>query len=210
MAFRNLVFDEEISEGAKGGPMYHTTVLKYNNGFEQRNIDWDEPLNTWDVTHLLDTTERRSYFLRFWRNTRGMGHSWLFKDWSDYICRSTASTIPAPYNEGTVAMIDSTHFQAQKRYYDGLDSDYRPIFHFKNGTIHVFDNTDSELVVGTEVTIDNDTGVFVKIGSKTPSYWVGEFYYEARFDVDNVDFTGLNAIVWEWSGIKVREVRPAA
>lgn len=197
--FHNIVFDEKVSYGSTGGPVYNTTVISLNNGFEQRNQNWEHPLSSWSFQHVIESSQKLDYLKRFFHARRGKAYAFLFKDWSDYKVRKTPDST---YNEGTLSLVSTGYYQLQKFYNDGVSSYTRTIKRIKNGTVKVYNSSDVEL----SITVDNDTGI-VHIASGTPSYWTGEFYVKGRFDFDDAQFQLNNTTYGFQNSIKVIEVR---
>ena len=66
MAFDEVRFPDNISRGAKGGPMRRTTVVELASGDEERNSPWADSRRNYDVAYGirraddLATLRRRS------------------------------------------------------------------------------------------------------------------------------------------------------
>lgn len=203
MSFHNIVFDENYSQGSVGGPVYHTTIITYNNGFEQRNIDWSIPLSRWSVSHMMESDDKRRYLLSFFRARKGSGHTFLFKDWSDYRVRRTADWSALTYEEGVLTLISGTTYQMQKRYYDGVTNDYRDLIKIKTGTFILYNG--ASVVSSGSYTLDITTGQVTTAATFT--HFVCEFYFVARFDFDEARIRLDLPSVGEWNDITVVEVR---
>ena len=209
MSYHNIIFDEGVSFGATGGPLFHTSQVILNNSYEKRNIDWDLPLLKWDVSHVVESREKMRYLLSFMRGRKGKGHTFKFKDWSDYtVLRASEYTNPdygvTPYNEGLFTTITGTTFQLQKKYYDGYSTTYRDITRVKAGTFKLYNNT-TLLTETTDYTLNYETGVLTT--SATHTHWTGEFYFVARFDTDEASIQMDGPIIASWAKIAIVEVR---
>lgn len=84
MAFHNVRLPDDVEQGASGGPLFHTTVIDLANGAEQRNADWQEARHEWELGYGIDNQKSYAAVRAFFFARRGMAHTFLFKDWSDY------------------------------------------------------------------------------------------------------------------------------
>jgi uncharacterized protein (TIGR02217 family) len=84
MAFHDVRLPEDVERGATGGPLFHTTIIDLANGSEQRNVDWSEARHEWELAYGVQNKEDYSVVRNFFFARRGMAHTFLFKDWSDY------------------------------------------------------------------------------------------------------------------------------
>lgn len=84
MTFHNVRLPDDIEQGAAGGPQFQTTIIPLSSGGEQRNQDWSEARHSWElgygISNKVDYATVRSFFFA----RRGMAHTFLFKDWSDF------------------------------------------------------------------------------------------------------------------------------
>ena len=53
MSFVEARFPANISQGAKGGPVFSTVVITTASGAEQRVGQWSLGRHRWDVSHAL-------------------------------------------------------------------------------------------------------------------------------------------------------------
>jgi uncharacterized protein (TIGR02217 family) len=206
VAFHNTVFQEAYTYGATGGPGFSSTVMITNSGYEKRNQNWTLPLRQWNIAHIIDTTAKKNYFINFFRNRKGMANSWLFKDWSDYQVSTSA--------EGTLGNGDGSKvvFQMTKTYDDGSGhADLVNVVHPKSGTVAVFVNA-VQKVEGTDYDIAYTTGIITfRAGHVPPNtqpvYWTGEFYIQARFNIDLPEIRLDGPVFGAWENLPVIEVR---
>lgn len=73
-------FPEDISSGAKGGPMYNTNISASVNGFETRQIRWQQALSKYDVSHAIKSSEQMEKLISFFRVCKGKALGFRFKD----------------------------------------------------------------------------------------------------------------------------------
>lgn len=74
-----------LSLGATGGPGYRTDVVQRSSGIEQRNVNWREPLCTWDVGSRHRTRAEVEPLLHFFHAVaQGSAHVWRFRDPTDH------------------------------------------------------------------------------------------------------------------------------
>lgn len=211
MAFHNVVFPEDYSQGVTGGPEFKTTVIVAGSGYEQRNVDWAYARGRWDLSRLLYDTTTRDATIAFFRARKGRAHSFLFKDWADYFAGMTWNPTTkvldhsGPHNFA-VGTLGVTTFQILKIYTDGGASDNRKITRPKSA-IKVYVNN-VEVVSG--FTVNYSTGVITFSVAPTAGHaigWSGEFYVPVRFDTDllNLDYMSPTVADAPLPVVEVRE-----
>lgn len=84
MAFHDTRMPVDIERGARGGPMFKTTVIEMSSGQEQRNIDWSLVRHYFDAAYGVMNREDYEAVRTFFYNRRGRAHTFRFRDWSDY------------------------------------------------------------------------------------------------------------------------------
>lgn len=80
----NIRLPEEIESGAKGGPLFQTSVIALASGAEQRNEDWADSRQKWDVGYGVQDAAGYNAVRDFFYARRAKGRGFMFKDWSDY------------------------------------------------------------------------------------------------------------------------------
>ena len=188
MAFHNVLMPVEISEGAVGGPMFHTTVVATSSGYEQRNADWDLALLSWEIDPLMWEKARLDTLIAFFRARQGRAHSFLFRDPSDYYI-GMAFTGNNLLHTGThnfdVGNGVKTVFPIYRVYDSGGFNERRRISR-PVSTIKVYLNGTEQ---STGFTVDYNVGT---ITFSTPPAngvnvgWSGQFYVPARFNIDDL------------------------
>jgi len=170
----NVIMDERMAAGFKGGPTFSTDKLAMVNGQERRLQNRSVAIHdyVWQFTNTSRALE--ASLKAFWFDRRGDFKAWLLKDWSDY--SGTLQVIGA----GTGAL---TTFQIIKTYSAGSNPYQRTIRHIKAGTLSVY--ADGALVPsGYTVSATGLITFSVAPGSGdivTASY---EFYVPVRFEGD--------------------------
>jgi uncharacterized protein (TIGR02217 family) len=84
MAFDLIRLPDDIESGAKGGPAFRTSILPLSSGAEQRNEDWQDSRQAWDIGYGVQNKADYSVVRDFFYARRAASHGFLFKDWSDY------------------------------------------------------------------------------------------------------------------------------
>lgn len=84
MTFHDVRLPEDVEAGATGGPVFQTGVLPLSSGGEQRNINWEEARHEWELSYGIQNREDFEICRAFFFARRGMGHTFRFKDWSDF------------------------------------------------------------------------------------------------------------------------------
>jgi len=73
-----------IDYGAQGGPGFNTGVVGVDSGFESRNINWSQELNSWELGERALNKAELAYITNFFRRVRARGVGFRYKDWGDY------------------------------------------------------------------------------------------------------------------------------
>lgn len=147
MSFHEIRFPENISLGAKGGPEFNTNILTMVSGKEQRNINWSESRNRYDISTNINSKNKIEELLAFFNARKGRAYGFRFKDWSDY------KVISESLGMGDNSTKD---FQLTKTYSNGGENYTKVIKKPVNGTVKIYvDNV--EMVSGWVV--DYSTGV---------------------------------------------------
>ncbi len=84
MAFHNVRLPVDIERGARGGPMFNTTIIGFGSGFEQRNQEWVLARGQWDAAYGIQNKDDYTRLIDFFTARRGRFHAFRFKDWSDF------------------------------------------------------------------------------------------------------------------------------
>lgn len=84
MALHDVRLPEDIEVGARGGPVFKTTIIAMSSGQETRNIDWARQKMKWDVSYGISSLDDLEDLRDFFYARRGAGYGFKFKDWTDY------------------------------------------------------------------------------------------------------------------------------
>ncbi|MCK5424798.1 MAG: DUF2460 domain-containing protein [Emcibacter sp.] len=82
--FHEVRLAQDISFGASGGPQFLTNVVELASGHEQRNREWAEARNIYDIGLGLRSENDLSALLSFFRARAGRANGFRYKDWLDY------------------------------------------------------------------------------------------------------------------------------
>lgn len=88
MTFLEIRFPESISFKSSSMLEFNTSIVKTKNGLEQRNINWHNGRMKYNIVNGIKTREELELLITFFRNVRGAGYGFRFKDWSDYSVES--------------------------------------------------------------------------------------------------------------------------
>lgn len=182
-------FPEDISYKSKGGPMYNTTVITVDSGYEQRNINWALPKCVFDVSYGVKTQQQLYYLLEFFHVVAGRGHSFRYKDWSDFKSCDDQTHGTLSDTDQTIGTGDAATktFQLQKLYEKGVLSRVRYITKPVAGTtIVALDGVPQ--VSGW--TVDDTTGIITFTVAPGGGVVVSagfEFDVPVRFDSDSIE-----------------------
>lgn len=196
MAFHDVVFPEDYSQGAVGGPGFRTTVVSTGSGHEQRNADWASARCRWDLSRLLYSPAARDATIEFFRARRGRAHSFLFKDWNDFYVGMAYSgnvlghTGAHDFAEGDGSEVD---FPLYKVYESGGYEERRRITRPKSAIKVYLDSAEQD---PGDYTVDYSTGIVTFDTAPADGAvigWSGEFYAPVRFDTDDLPVEYLAA-----------------
>ena len=84
MAFHEIQFPVNVSQGARGGPRRKTQIVALANGDEERNASWLNSRREYDVAYGVRNADALAAVVAFFEARNGMLYGFRFKDWSDY------------------------------------------------------------------------------------------------------------------------------
>lgn len=204
MAFKESPrFPDRIAFGAQGGPAFLTDVVTLTSGVEQRNENWLESRQEYEVSQAVQGEADFKEVGAFFRSVGGRRDGFRFKDWTDYT---------VTFAEGIVEDLGANEFQLQKRYISGPDETPRSIRKPVPGTVILRDGV-SVLATPGDYTIDTTTGIITAPGRSAATLnWSGEFDVPVRFDVDKLVGTVINknqdlGLLTSWDSIPLVEIR---
>lgn len=150
MAFHELQFPVNVSQGARGGPRRKTQIVALANGDEERNASWLNSRREYDVAYGVRNADALAAVVAFFEARNGMLYGFRFKDWSDY-----KSCLPLAAIAGTDQLLGTTDgvtavFQLAKTYASGVGLYSRVIAKPVAGTVLVT----STVPQGAELVVD--------------------------------------------------------
>ncbi len=178
----NAVLDEEVDYGFEGGGEYKTIETESVNGFREADSQWKFPKHRYSASFSNIKEDARDYFIEVFHACRGKRHSFLFKDWNDYV----AENEPLNVETGTTNKV-----QLYKTYKFGQAYTIRPIFALKDG-VEVHDEN-GDPVPGTFNLLTGEFTPASEWGSG-PYTWSGEFYVWVHFADD---YNGMTIASWQ-------------
>jgi uncharacterized protein (TIGR02217 family) len=207
--FHDVVFPENVSYGASGGPSFNTTIIELASGYEQRNINWSVSKARYEVSHGVKTRDEMEDLLDFFYARNGRAYGFLFKDWSDFEFEHVWTSNGATGNIACFKRYEAdTAFSYQRR-----------IRKLKPGTMKLFRNNSLVIDEATDYDTSNDQvwfdhadGAFSIRPETNPGAGIvwkvtGEFYVPVRFDTDDMT---ISHDAWEsmsWPSIPLVELR---
>ena len=165
--FDDVRLPEDIERGARGGPMFNTTIVGLISGAEKRLQNWSRSRGRWDVGYGVQDKDGYSRVLAFFYARRGRAHGFRFKDWSDFEVTHGA------YIEDRISAMVSKYYLA-KPYGNYLRRITKP-------TTNMVKLSDD-----TMLNVDRMTGEIAAIPAGNAT-WSGEFDVPVRFDTDNLE-----------------------
>ena len=186
MAFHEVQFPVNVSQGARGGPRRKTQIVALANGDEERNASWLNSRREYDVAYGVRNADALAAVVAFFEARNGMLYGFRFKDWSDYkscLPLGVVAGTDQPIGTGTGAL---TTFQLMKVYVSGAQSYSRTITKPVAGTVKVALNG---VAAVTGWTVDA-TGIITFAAAPASGVAVTagfEFDVPVRFDTDMID-----------------------
>jgi len=133
--FHEIRLPVDISYGANGGPQFLTNVVEMASGYEQRNREWAEARNIYDVGLGLRSENDLAALLSFFRARAGRAFGFRYKDWLDFKSCLPAQTITALDQNIAIGDGITAAFQLTKTYDSGGISHVRKITKPVAGTV---------------------------------------------------------------------------
>lgn len=197
MGFVETQFPTDISYGSSGGPEYATDVVVSSNGYERRNVNWEQARARYNVAHGVKTKAQLDTLIAFFRARKGRAFGFRFKDWTDYQATETLGTA-----DGV-----QTEFQLIKSYVNGAVTEIRTIKKPVTGTIQVYRNASLQTA---GVSVNSTTGIVTFATAPAAGQIISasfEFDVPVRFDTDRLS-ASLDAYgTHSWLDIPLVEVR---
>ena len=184
MARLPYILDEEVDYGFEGGPRYSTGKTEMENGFVEKDSEWNYGRHEYSASFGNITDEDRDAIISTFHACRGSRHSFLFKDWNDYIATLEPLNVPAEY-WGTTNPVQlyKTYTFMNRPLVPGEPYTIRPIQAIKMATVYEADG-----VTAVPGTVDLDTGLFTPTApwanDEASYFWSGEFYVWVSFEDD--------------------------
>lgn len=200
--FIDTRLDEDIEQGAQGGPSFLTTVMELAGGKEKRNIEWSLPRQEWDISYGIQSPQDLQQVKSMFYLTFGRAIGFRFKDWSDYQIGDPVNYVPA--NAQLIAVADGTvgPFQIVKAYTVSPYTFNRKVTRPVAGTLSVYDGLTLKTET-TDYTVNYDTGQITFVSGHQPANTHNinvscEFDVPVRFDSDyfkkKVTWTGAEEL----------------
>jgi uncharacterized protein (TIGR02217 family) len=209
MAFHHIRFPADLSFGALGGPERRTEIVTLANGHEERNTPWEHSRRRYDAGLGLRSLDDLETLIAFFEARRGPLHAFRWKDWADWkSSRPSQPTAPTDQRLGFGNGVQ-TVFQLRKRYWSGDEEYFRPIQKPVAGTVTIA-IADDPKVIGSEFTVDYDTGLVTfmtapDIGALVTAGY--EFDVPVRFATDRIAVSLASFNAGEVPDVPVIEVR---
>ena len=189
MAFHEVRFPDNISRGARGGPVRRTQIVELASGDEERNASWANSRRRYDVAYGIRRADDLASVVAFFEARNGRLHGFRFKDWGDHkSCLPSGTPSPTDQSIGT-GNGATTAFQLAKRYASGSQTWVRTIAKPVAGSVAVALNSAPQ---ASGWSVDTTTGVItftIAPGAGVAVTAGFEFDVPVRFDTDVLDVT---------------------
>ncbi len=177
MSFAEVRFPTDISYGSAGGPTFSTDVVTSVNGYEQRNINWDNARLNYNVAYGVKSETQLATLIAFFRARKGKAIGFRFKDWTDY--KGVGEIIGTGDNA-------ETDFQLIKTYTSGSDEEIRAISKPVAATVSIYFDAVEQT---SGWTVDTTTGVITFDTAPANNIEITadfEFDVPVRFNTDQI------------------------
>ncbi len=154
--FHEIRLPQDISFGASGGPQFLTTIVEMASGHEQRNREWAEARNIYDIGLGLRTEDDLAEVLSFFRARAGRANGFRYKDWLDFKSSTPDQTISDTDQQLALGDGATVAFQLIKTYASGVESHVRNITKPVTGTVVIALDT---VMQATGWQVDLTTGI---------------------------------------------------
>lgn len=181
---------------------FNTKVLQNDVASEQRIIQWNHPLRTFNLSKKIVRVDEIDDLKSFHALAKGSYETFLYQDKSDY---------QATTEQGYLYPIPSSNLQFQlcKKYLCGDSIYYRPITHLVASSIKIYSGT----TLVTNWTLGN--GGLITLASAMSNLTVEfEFDVPVRFESDNFDRVVIaklqkntNRVIYEIPRLILKEVK---
>lgn len=206
MNFVEVRLPENITYGSSGGPGYNTGIVVSSSGFEQRNINWIDTRNEYNLAYGITTQKKLEDLISFFHTMQGRANAFRLKDPLDF--KSSSINVLVSPTDQLIGTGDgsATQFQIIKIYTNGVTTYNRTIKKPVIGTVKV-SLDDVEQMSGWNV--DTTTGIITFNTAPGNSVLVKagyEFDVPVRFDTDILD-TSLDNYQMGRADVPIVEVR---
>ena len=228
MAFKDILFPEEVEFDFVGGPDFFTAINSTAGGQEQRNQNWEQARHRFTANHSLKDQVELDALKAFLMVVRGAAFSFRFKDWTDYFNDDRTLGVCRQVSDGAVVADGvETTFQIHKQYEfttgATTESFSRPITLPVDQAVRAAEGVEPAeavyldavaqtsgftiartgvLGVGGVITFSVAPGAGVVVG------WEGTFDVPSRFSADSMRLTIQHFQIGSVFGQEVIEVRP--
>lgn len=171
MSFIEARLDDQVAYGFQVIPEYDTLIVPMESGKEARNIRRTRAKRHFSAMYNRFSRADFALLLAAFHAAKGSGHSFRFKDWSDF--EGTLEPL------GNTPGANSTPVQLIKTYSLGGNTTVRTITKPVAGTVTVYQADGAGGFVAKPGTIDTTTGLF------TPSTnWTAGRALKGTFEFD--------------------------
>lgn len=191
---------------------FDTTVLTDGSGGEERNINWQSPLLSFDFQKSFLRRNQLDEIIAFFQEVRGAASPFRYRDWSDF--NATAQPRSTRYGSITQGVLFPTpdgirtEFGLVKRYQVQSCLHYRGIVFPDPNTLTIYD-TDFNLVE-SENWIFADGKIIFTMPPTGELLWHGDFDVPVVFSSDLYEYKTVatkSGNAYQIEGLQLQEVR---
>lgn len=193
--FHEIRFPEDVSWGSRGGPTFKTQIFTSHRGFEKRNLDWIQPMMSFDVSYGIRTDNHILSVISFFNARQGRAKGFRYKNWGNYKLTNEAFAAGDGVN---------SRLPMWKMYNSSENiRSYKRLHKIVRGSVTGVTLNNVSVTEGVDFSIDYNSGEIAFNSVQPYGYPVKcttlEFDEPVRFDMDNIqtviDAYNSNSIV---------------
>lgn len=189
---------------------WKTDNVRFDNGREQRNQLFNQPIRGWLLNYEMIDKAGRDKLLEMFNRAKGAYATFLFEDSDDYECAFADCSYTAVGGETTV-QLSKTYFGSTSESWTENKKKIQPSAIYAP-VVKIGSTVKTE---GTHFTLDDTTGIINFAGGSSPNGALSagnvvtanyRFYYKVRFNEDQIIDLMTNPALYSFPELQIIEV----